>query len=262
MPAAIGGRLAGRVVLVTGGGTGIGRAVCLAAAREGADVAIGCHRSAAGARDVQSQVRAMGRRAEVIEADLGDPEAARSLARRAVESMGAVHVLVNNAAVIRRAAFLEFGDAAWEETMAVNLRAVFLCSQEIARDMVRRGIRGRIIAVSSVGGMIAHADLCAYDASKAGVDMLVRSMAVALAVSGITVNSVSPGAIAVERNADEFTGADAGERWKKVIPVGHPGQPEDVAAAVMYLASDDAGFVTGHTLVVDGGQTVALTSPV
>jgi NAD(P)-dependent dehydrogenase (short-subunit alcohol dehydrogenase family) len=175
--------------------------------------------------------------------------------------MGALHVLVNNAAVIRRAAFLEYGDSDWEETIAVNLRAAFLCAQEAARDMVRQGIRGRIVNISSVGGMAAHADLCAYDASKAGMDMLTRSAATALAPMGITVNSVSPGAIEVDRNREEFAGPSAARRWKGVIPLGHWGRPEDIANAVIFLASGEAGFVTGHTLVVDGGQTIALSSP-
>jgi NAD(P)-dependent dehydrogenase (short-subunit alcohol dehydrogenase family) len=261
MSTSVGRRLDGKVVLVTGGGTGIGKAVCLAAARNGADVVIGFNRSAAGAREVQEQIQALHRRAEVLQADLGDAHAARSFVQKALAMVGPIHVLVNNAAVIRRAPFLEFGEADWEETIAVNLRAAFICTQEVARSMVSQGIKGRIINISSVGGSNAHVDLCAYDASKAGMDMLARSIAVALAPHGITVNSVSPGAIQVERNRGEFSDAAAVEQWKKVIPLGHWGRPEDVADAVMYLASDEAGFVTGHTLVVDGGQTIPLTSP-
>ena len=261
MSAVVGQRLAGKVVLVTGGGTGIGRAICLAAAREGADVAIGCNSSAVGARVLMKQIRALGRRAEVLKADLSSPREARKLVQRALTAMGAVHVLVNNAAVVRRAPFLDFSEKDWEETIAVNLRAAFVCAQEAARAMARQGIRGRIINISSVGGLLAHSELCAYDASKAGMDMLTRSAAVELAPRGITVNSVSPGAIGVERNKLEFAGAAAARRWKGVIPLGHWGRPEDIANAVVYLASEEAGFVTGHTLVVDGGQTIALTSP-
>lgn len=261
MSTSLGHRLDGRTVLVTGGGTGIGRAVCLAAAREGADVAIGCNRSLAGAREVREEIRALHRRAEVFEADLADAPAARALVQKALAALGPVHVLVNNAAVVRRARFLEYRQEDWDETIAVNLRATFLCTQEVARAMVARGIKGRVINISSVGGIHAHSDLCAYDASKAGIDMLTRSLAVALAPHGITVNSVSPGAIAVERNKDEFAGAEAVQRWKSAIPLGHWGRPEDIAGAVMYLASDEAGFVTGHTLVVDGGQTITLACP-
>ena len=261
MSAAVTRRLEGKVVLVTGGGSGIGRAICLEAAREGADVAIGYNTSAAGARAVMKQIRALGRRAEALKADLSSSREARRLVQRALTAMGAIHVLVNNAAVIRRAPFLEFSEKDWEQTLAINLRAAFVCTQEAARAMVLQGIRGRIVNISSVGGMLAHTDLCAYDASKAGMDMLTRSAAAALGPRGITVNSVSPGAIEVKRNKSEFAGASAVRRWKSVIPLGHWGRPEDIANAVIFLASDEARFITGHTLVVDGGQTIALSSP-
>jgi NAD(P)-dependent dehydrogenase (short-subunit alcohol dehydrogenase family) len=197
----------------------------------------------------------------MLKADLADARGARSLVHHALTAMGAVHVLVNNAAIVRRAPFLDFSEKDWQETFAVNLHAAFVCTQEAARAMVKQRIHGRIINISSVGGLIAHSQLCAYDASKAGMDMFTRSVAVELAPLSITVNSVSPGAIQVERNLDEFAEASAVRRWKRVIPLGHWGKPEDIAHAVMYLASDEAGFVTGHTLVVDGGQTIALSSP-
>jgi NAD(P)-dependent dehydrogenase (short-subunit alcohol dehydrogenase family) len=255
------GRLEGKIVLVTGGGTGIGRAICLLAAQEGADIVVGYHASERGARDVEEKILALGRRAFAVKADIGDPREARGLVSRALGAMGALHVLVNNAAIIRRSSFLEFTESDWEDTIAVNLRASFVCAQEAARAMVRLGIRGRIVNVSSVGGMLAHADLCAYDTSKAALDMLTRSAAVALAPRGITVNAVSPGAIEVERNRDELSGAETERRWRSIIPLGHWGQPSDIAHAVIYLASEEAQFVTGHVLVVDGGQTVALASP-
>jgi len=255
------GRLLGKVFLVTGGGTGIGRAICLSAAREGADVCIACHASVEGARAVKREILSLGRRAAVLRADIGIARQARALVGRAFVEMGALHVLVNNAAIVRCAPFLEYRLEDWEATFAINLRAAFLCAREAARMMVRAGIRGRIINISSIGGMLAHTDLCAYDASKAGMDMLTRSAAAALGPRGITVNSVSPGAIEVKRNKSEFAGASAVRRWKSVIPLGHWGRPEDIANAVIFLASDEARFITGHTLVVDGGQTIALSSP-
>jgi NAD(P)-dependent dehydrogenase (short-subunit alcohol dehydrogenase family) len=261
MSASMTSRLEGKVVLVTGGGTGIGSSICLAAAREGADVVIGFNASAAKARMIMEQIRSMGRRAIALRADLSSVREARKLVQKSLAAMGAVHVLVNNAAVVRRAPLLDFSEKDWEATFAVNLRAAFICVQEAARSMVSLGIRGRIVNISSVGGMLAHSNLCAYDVSKAGLDMLTRSAAVELAPRGITVNSVSPGAIQVERNTDEFAAPSAVRRWKRVIPIGHWGVPDDIAKAVIYLASDEAGFVTGHTLVVDGGQTIALSSP-
>jgi NAD(P)-dependent dehydrogenase (short-subunit alcohol dehydrogenase family) len=258
---AVTGRLAGKTVLVTGGGTGIGRAVCLKAAREAATVVLGYHSSESAALSVQDEIRASGGMALALKADIRSPVEARSLVARTIEAMGALHVLVNNAAVVRRASFLDYSESDWDETIAVNLRGPFICAQEAARAMARLAIRGRILNISSVGGMLAHANLCAYDASKAGLDMLTRSEAVALAPLGITVNSVCPGAIRVERNRDEFAGAEAERLWKRIIPLGTGGQPEDVAAAVVFLASEEAGFITGHVLVVDGGQSITLYSP-
>ena len=258
MPPAVRGRLEGKTVLVTGGGTGIGREICLCAAREGADVALGYHGSRQGALAVEREVASLGRRALAVRADIADPVEARGLVTSALRAMGPLHVLVNNAAVVRRGSFLDFAQADWDETLAVNLRAAFLISQETARAMVRMGIRGRIVNISSVGGLIAHEDLCAYDSSKAALDMLTRAAAVDLGRHGITVNSVCPGAIKVERNQAEFDGPGTEQWWQNVIPVGHWGQPEDIAQAVIFLASDEAQYVTGHVLVVDGGQSIGL----
>jgi NAD(P)-dependent dehydrogenase (short-subunit alcohol dehydrogenase family) len=127
--------------------------------------------------------------------------------------------------------------------------------------MVEKGIRGRIVNVSSVGGTLAHRGLCAYDAAKAGMDMLTRCMAVELAPHGITVNAVVPGAIEVDRNRALFASAENAREWKKFIPLGRWGQPEDVARVVVFLASEDAAFVNGQALVVDGGQTAVLPEP-
>jgi NAD(P)-dependent dehydrogenase (short-subunit alcohol dehydrogenase family) len=254
-------RLEGKTVLVTGAGTGIGSAISLAAAREGADVAVCCHSSGEGARAIRERILSLGRRAVLLKADIGKAKQARLLVKRAVEELGPLHVLVNNAAVVRRASFLDYGEREWEETFAVNLRAAFICTQEAARTMIAQGIQGCIVNVSSVGGLLAHANLCAYDASKAGLDMLTRCTALELASQGIRVNSVVPGAIEVQRTKDEHAGATMVRRWRKLIPLGHRGQPEDIAKAVIFLASDDARFVTGQTLVVDGGQTIVLSGP-
>jgi NAD(P)-dependent dehydrogenase (short-subunit alcohol dehydrogenase family) len=261
MPPAVSGRLAGKTVLVTGGGTGIGRAVCLRAAREGAAVVLGYHSSERDAHAVQQEIRAFGGTALALKADIRSSIEARRLVTRTLDAMGALHVLVNNAAVVHRASFLDYSESDWDETIAVNLRGPFICAQEAARAMARLEIRGRILNISSIGGMLAHSNLCAYDASKAGLDMLTRSEAVALAPLGITVNAVCPGAIHVERNQDEFAGPQAEQLWKRIIPLGAAGQPVDVAAAVVFLASEEAGFITGHVLVVDGGQSATLYSP-
>ena len=249
------------MVLVTGAGTGIGSAICLAAASEGADVAVCYHSSREGALTVRRRVLDMGRRAVTLKADLGSPPQIERMVARAIAEMGRIDILVNNAAVVRHAPFLSFPTEDWDWTLSVNLRGVFLCSRAVARSMIEKGIRGRIVNVSSVGGTFAHRGLCAYDAAKAGMDSLTRCMAVELARHGITVNAVVPGAIEVDRNRAEIASAENALRWKKVIPLGRWGQPEDVARVVVFLASEDAGFVNGQALVVDGGQTAVLSEP-
>jgi len=253
--------LAGKVVLVTGAGTGLGAAICLAAARAGADIAACYHGSRPGALSVKRRVAEEGRRAVTLKADIGKPREAKAVVQRALSAMGRIDVVVNNAAIVRWAPFLDFRVSDWDETLAVNLRGAFLCAQEAARAMVARHIKGRIINISSIGGILAHDRLCAYDAAKGGMAMLTRCAALELAPHGITVNEIAPGAIEVDRTRREFEGPGMARRWKKIIPVGEWGQPEDIARAVLFLASDDAHYITGQTFVVDGGQSIRLSQP-
>jgi NAD(P)-dependent dehydrogenase (short-subunit alcohol dehydrogenase family) len=261
MPASLRPALEGKVVLVTGAGTGIGAAICLAAAREGADIALCYHASREGAMAVCDEVIALGVNAFTIPADLRNGAATRSMVESVIAKMGKVDVVVNNAAVVHRSSLLEIPETAWEETFAVNLRAALLCTQVAARSMIACGIRGRIINISSVGGLLAHDDLCAYDASKAGMLALTRCAARELARHGITVNAVVPGAIEVARTQGEFAGVESADRWQDIIPVGHRGNPDDVARAVLFLAAEEAAFITGQAFVVDGGQTITLSQP-
>jgi NAD(P)-dependent dehydrogenase (short-subunit alcohol dehydrogenase family) len=261
VPAAVKDRLGGKVALVTGAGTGIGSAICLALASEGAELAIGYNSSRAGALSVLRRVLDMGRRAVTFKTDLGSARQIERMVTGAIAEMGRIDILVNNAAVVRYAPFLSYPIEDWDWTMSVNLRGAFLCSRAVARSMVEKGIRGRIVNLSSLGGRLAHKGLCAYDAAKAGMEMLTRCMAVELAPHGIIVNAVVPGAIEVERNRAEFRSAKNAPKWKKAIPLGRWGQPEDIARVVVFLVSEDAAFVNGHSLVVDGGQSAVLPEP-
>ena len=249
--------LEGRRALVTGAGTrGIGRAIAEALGAEGADVAVHYYGDGAVARELVDRLRASGRRAVDLEADLGDPTAARALVRRAIDALGSLDVVVCCAATLSRMPFLDLTDAEWDRVHAVNLRGYFAVGQEAARHMVERGGGGRIIMVSSVNQVTVNRGIAHYVATKGGVMQLAKAMALELAPTGVTVNLIAPGTIETDLNRAFL--ADPENRRAKLglIPMERIGRPEDVAGAAVFLASDAAAYVTGATIVVDGGLTL------
>ncbi len=249
--------LEGKRALVTGAGSrGMGRAIAEALGTAGADVAVHYYGDDTLAIELAGQLRAAGRRAVALPADLADPAAARALVRRAIDELGALDVLVCCAAVLSRVPFLELTDAEWDRVHAVNLRGYFAVGQEAARHMVARGGGGRIIMVSSVNQVTVNRGIAHYAATKGGVMQLAKSMALELAPSGVTVNLIAPGTIETDLNRAFL--AEPRNRAAKLglIPMDRIGRPEDVAGAAVYLASDAAAYVTGATIVVDGGLTL------
>jgi NAD(P)-dependent dehydrogenase (short-subunit alcohol dehydrogenase family) len=249
--------LPGKRALVTGAGSrGIGRAIAEALAAAGADVAVHYHGEGALAGELVSAIRASGRAAVALPADLAEPEAARALIRRAIESLGGLDVLVCCAATLSRVPFLELTEAEWDRVHAVNLRGYFVTAQEAARHMAARGAGGRIVMVSSVNQVSVNRGIAHYAATKGGVMQLAKAMALELAPAGITVNLIAPGTIETDLNRGFL--ADPGNRQAKLglIPMQRLGRPEDVAGAAVFLASEAAAYVTGTTVVVDGGLTL------
>jgi glucose 1-dehydrogenase len=245
--------LTGKVALVTGGDTGIGKAICLRLAREGADVAIDYHGERAPADELAQEIERLGRRALAIGADVSDPGQVSAMVEQVMKMFGRLDILVNNAGIEKRAPFLDVTVEDFDRVLAVNLRGVFLCAQAAARKMARQR-SGRIINISSVHEDLAFPEFVAYAASKGGVRMLMRTLAVELAPLGITVNDVAPGAIATPINADTLKDPEKVRQLEALIPLGRIGKPEEVAAVVAFLASDDASYVTGSTYYVDGGM--------
>lgn len=243
--------------LVTGADSdGIGRAVALALAAAGADVALHWYRSREKAEELAGLIADMGRRTVLVEADMGDPQQARAAVRTAGEALGGLGILVCNAARIQRKAFLEITDEDWSAVHSVNLHGYFACAQEAARLMVAQGRGGRIVMVSSVNQAHANPDIAHYVASKGGVMMLARAMALELAAHAITVNLVAPGTIETDINRHMLVDPEFRARKLAPVPMRRAGTPEDVAGAVAYLASTQAAYVTGATIVVDGGLTI------
>ncbi|GMQ84498.1 MAG: 3-oxoacyl-[acyl-carrier-protein] reductase [Acidimicrobiia bacterium] len=239
-----------RVALVTGGSRGIGRAVAELLATKGHRVAVNYAANQAAADAAVEAIAAAGGSAIAVQADVGDPEAVSDMFAMVGERLGPVEILVNNAGITRDGLVLRMGVEAWDTVIETNLRSVYLASKAALRDMLRARW-GRIISISSISGITGNPGQSNYAASKAGIIGFTKSVAREVGSRGITVNAVAPGFIETD-----MTGA-LGEEIKSAVAervaLGRLGQPEEVAAAVGYLASDDASYVTGHTLVVDGG---------
>ena len=243
------GPLAGRVALVTGGGRGIGRAIALALADAGADVAI-CYRERRDAADaVVTRIQASGRRALAVAADVASREDVRAMVRSTCDRLGGVDVMVNNAGVLQQKPFAEITDADWDHVIDVNLKGTFICSQEVLPVMRSRG-GGRIINLASSGAQLGGTLAVHYAASKAGVISLTRSLA-RIAAPAVTVNCIAAGLIDTEMSAHEIASADGAEKLA-AIPLRRAGTPEDVAGAAVFLACS-ADYVTGQTINVNGG---------
>jgi NAD(P)-dependent dehydrogenase (short-subunit alcohol dehydrogenase family) len=248
-----------RAAIVTGADSGIGEATAVALARAGCDVGITWHGDEAGAEEAAAKVRSQGRRAQTRRLDLAQlPEAAAAVDDLA-EALGGVDVFVNNAGTSRMAPFLEMTFEDWMHTLDVDLNGAFLCAQRAARRMVEAGRGGRIVNVTSVHEHVPLAESAAYCAAKGGLGMLTKVMALELAGHGITVNSVAPGEIATAMTGNEDV--DPRTIARPAIPAGRPGDAREIAEAIAYLASPEASYTTGASLVVDGGMLLTAAIP-
>jgi glucose 1-dehydrogenase len=244
-----------KVALVTGGDTGIGRAIALAFAREGASVVVDYHGASPPAQELVEQIESLGTRAVAVAADISKPDEVERLVGTAVEAYGGLDILVNNAGIEEQRPFLEMPLEVWNNVIAVNLTGVWLCTQIAARHMVERKRGGRIINISSVHEDMAMPTNAPYCAAKGGLRMLMRTVAVELAPYGITVNDVAPGAIDTPMDAALKRDPVKMRQLLSEIPIGRMGTPEEVAGLCVFLASDAAAYVTGATYVIDGGMT-------
>jgi NAD(P)-dependent dehydrogenase (short-subunit alcohol dehydrogenase family) len=243
-------RLQGRVAAITGGALGIGRATARLFAEEGATVALGDVQLEA-AQKVAQEIERGGGKAIAIGLDVGDAAQVQAFVDRVAGEFGRLDVMFANAGIAHSAPFLEHPEAQWHRVLRVNLTGVFLCGQAAARQMVRQGGGGRIITTASINAFRGVENLVGYNAAKAGVIELTRTMAVELAQHRITVNAIAPAQI--DTRLTRTLPEEARRRRVERIPMGRFGEPEEVARVALFLASDDASYVTGHTLAVDGG---------
>jgi len=255
--------LAGQVALVTGANSGIGKAVAIGLGKAGADVIVNYVADAASAEAVAEEIEAAGNRAVAVKADVSKEAEVQAMFRQIIERFGTLHVLVNNAGLQRDATFAEMTLEQWSFVIGVNLTGQFLCAREAVREFKRRGVdpkvsaaAGKIICMSSVHEVIPWGGHANYAASKGGVMQLMKSMAQELAPFRIRVNSIGPGAVRTPINRAAWSTPEAYAALMKLVPYERIGEPEDIAQAVVWLASDDSDYVTGTTLFVDGGMTL------
>ena len=246
-------KLEGKKALVTGASRGIGRAIALALAAEGADIAVNYAGNQAAAEAVAAEIEAMGCKAIIIQADISSNEAATAMVEQVAKEFGRVDILVNNAGITRDGLLMRMKEADWDAVLTTNLKGVFNCTKAAIKYMMKQKA-GHIVNISSVVGVNGNAGQANYAAAKAGVIGFTKATAKELAARGITVNAVAPGFIQTDMTA--VLNEKQVEAMQATIPLKRLGEPEDIAKAVVFLASDDANYITGQTLNVDGGMVM------
>ena len=248
--------LSGKTAIVTGagrGGRGIGRGIAVALAQAGADVAVTARTNVADAEAVAQAVTELGRKSLAIACDVADSTSVEALFAKVKEEWGRVDILVNNAGITKDTLLLRMSEDDWDAVLDTNLKGAFLCTRAAAKLMLKQK-SGRIVNITSINGQVGSPGQANYSASKAGMIGLTKTVAKELASRGITVNAVAPGFI--ETQMTDFAQGDVRDEIVKRVPLGRLGSIEDVGAAVAFLASDAASYITGQVLTVDGGLTV------
>lgn len=248
--------LTGKVALVTGAGQGIGLEIARTLAKSGANVVVADMNAETG-RQAVSELESLGVKAIFLEVNVADPDSVDAMAASAIEHFGQVDILVNNAGIVKNVPAEDFSNEDWLRIIDVNVNGVYWCSRALGRHMLERG-SGVIVNIASMSGMVVNKPQpqSSYNVSKAAVIMMTKSLAAEWARRGVRVNSVSPGYIGTELVKNVLAQSDEWrEIWTEMTPVGHIGEPLDVAHAVLFLASDASKFATGSNLVVDGGYT-------
>ena len=246
--------LADRVALVTGSGRGIGRAIALRLAEAGASVVVNDVGDAAPVEAVVKEIKALGGQALPLLADVSSAAEVDKLVAEATRAYGRIDILVNNAGIARDQLLLRMTEEEWDRVLAVDLKSVFLCTRAVLKYMVKER-RGRIISIASIVGMVGNPGQANYAAAKAGIIGFTRTVSKEVASRGITVNAIAPGFIDTEMT--QGLKEEWKEELKKRVPLGRLGSPQDVAEAVAFLASEEAGYITGQVLVVDGGMAMS-----
>lgn len=249
-------KLKGKVAIITGSTRGIGKAIALRFAKEGASVVITGRRQET-TNVIAGEFKKLGYKALPIACDVSNSKQVKQLVEKTVKEFGKVDILVNNAGVVDFASFLELTEEQWDRLMATDLKGVYLCSQAVAKEMTKQGHGGKILNIASIAGFIGFPRLAHYCAAKAGVIQLTKEIAIELALHKINVNAIGPGVIETDMTKDMLKDPEQMKLLLARIPWGRIGKPEDIANAALFLVSDEADYITGITLFVDGGWLTA-----
>nr|MBC7243844.1 3-oxoacyl-ACP reductase FabG [Chloroflexota bacterium] len=251
-------KLKGRTALVTGASQGIGKAISLALAEAGADVIVNCDRNMTAAEAVAQEIRALGCRAIAVQADVSKCDQVTRMVQQALAAFGTIDILVNNAGIFIPSPIEDLREEDWDRVIDVNLKGVFLCCQAVGRHMIERKAGGSIINVASISGHMPEINGGAYSPSKAGVLALTCLLAVEWAKYGIRVNALSPGPIMTPLQRAAFPSEKLLAARNRAVPMNRHGLPEEMAKVAVFLASDDASYITGADITADGGSLVSM----
>ncbi|MCC9166613.1 SDR family oxidoreductase [Pontibacter harenae] len=256
-------RLEGQVAVITGASSGIGQGIAIAMGREGAKVVINYYSDEEGANYTKSEIEKAGGTAITIGANVSKEDEVQKIFETAREAFGTIDILVNNAGIQQDASLLEMSLEQWQKVISTNLTGPFLCAKEAAKEFVKNGVKegvskaaGKIIFISSVHDIIPWGGRVNYTAAKGGVMMMMKTLAQELASDRIRVNSISPGAIKTDINKKDWESEEGKQKMLSQIPYGRIGEPEDIAKVAVWLATDEADYVTGATIYVDGGMVL------
>lgn len=245
-------KLKNKVCIVTGGSKGIGAAISIAFAREGSDVLVGYNTSEDEARRVADEIQALGQKSFLVKVDVSCSDQVRRMVASALDTFGQIDVLANVAGITFKSLMKELREEEWDRVIDTNLKGTFLCSQAVGEVMIKNG-GGNIVNISSIAGHVPQVAGGPYSTSKAGINMLSKVLALEWAEHNIRVNSISPGPVDTEMVRYVYNTPELRDKRKKTIPLNRFAQPEEIASAAVFLASDDSGYTTGHCLVIDGG---------
>jgi len=247
-------KLKNKIAIVTGASRGLGKACALELAKEGANVVIDYVSSGPKAEAVVKQIKKLGRKSIAIQADVSKTEDATKLIKETIKKFGRIDILVNNAGIYKAAPADKTGDDLWNATININLKGEFNCTREAIKYM-KKAKSGKIVNISSIAGLVGFSDSAAYCASKGGVAAMTKELALELAPFNINVNAICPGVMKTDMTKDMLNDKKTLQMFKANIPLQGPGEPADIGKAAAFLASQDAKYITGHLLVVDGGWT-------